>query len=319
MSHLDYINQNYPARKTDAEKQNFRDYVKESLSKKGIEAHIELTKDGKNNNIVVGDPTSAEAVFTAHYDTPARSIFPNIMIPKNRVLFYAYQFVPIIFLLVVSFTFAHIVGDVIFNDFRTYIISFMIAYYGLFFGIMRAFKNMHNYNDNTSGVATVLNIIDELSQDELNRVAFILFDNEEKGKKGSKAYYKDHSESMKDKFLVNFDCVGNGDNVIFIAQKEAKDSQKYRILNESFDKTSNYNLEFLTHKDADSNSDHKNFPNGVACVVCKKSKRGILYTPYIHTEKDVVAENSNIEFLTKNTCIFIRNIYRNSCIFDKVR
>ena len=319
MSHLDYINQNYPARKTDAEKQNFRDYVKESLSKKGIVANIEFTKDGKNNNIVIGDPTSAEVVFTAHYDTPARSIFPNIMIPKNRVLFYAYQFVPIIFLLVVSFALAYIVGDVIFNDIRVYILTFMVVYYGLFFGIMRVFKNMHNYNDNTSGVATVLSIIDELSMDELNKVAFILFDNEEKGKKGSKAYFKDHAESMKDKFLVNFDCVGNGDNVIFIAQKEAKDSPKYRLLNESFDQNSNFNLEFLTHKDADSNSDHKSFPNGVACVVCKKSKRGILYTPNIHTEMDVVAENSNIEYLTKNTCVFVRNIYRNSCIFDKVR
>ena len=91
MSHLDDINQNYPIRKTNEEKQNFRDYVKESLNKKGIDANIELTKDGKNNNVVVGDPTTAKAVFTAHYDTPARSIFPNIMIPKNRLIFYLYQ------------------------------------------------------------------------------------------------------------------------------------------------------------------------------------------------------------------------------------
>ena len=99
MTHLDYLNQNYPARKTDAEKQKFRDYVKENLTQKGIEVKIERTKDSKNDNIVVGDPTTAKAVFTAHYDTPARSLFPNIMMPKNRVIFYAYQFVPIIFLL----------------------------------------------------------------------------------------------------------------------------------------------------------------------------------------------------------------------------
>jgi hypothetical protein len=229
------------------------------------------------------------------------------MIPKNRVVFYLYQFVPVIFLLAISFTFAYIVGNVIFNDTRAYALSFLIAYYGLFFGIMRVFKNKHNHNDNTSGVATILSIIDGLSQDELSEVAFILFDNEEKGKKGSKAYFSDHKEQMKDKFLINFDCVGNGDNVIFIAQKDAVDSNEYRMLKDSFDYNDNFSLEFLTHKQAQSNSDHKNFPKGVACVVCKKLKRGLQYTPYIHTEKDVVANNSNIEFLSKNTCNFVKN------------
>lgn len=308
MTYLDYINENYPMRKTAEEKENFRKYIVDTLAKKRIEAKVECTKDGRNNNVVVGDPTTAKAIFTAHYDTPARSIFPNIMMPKHRVLFYAYQFVPIIFLLIVSFAVAFIIGNVLFHDMRAWAISFLITYYGLFFGIMRAFKNKHNFNDNTSGVATVLSIIDNLSSDKLKNVAFILFDNEEKGKKGSKAYFADHKEYMKDKFLVNFDCVGNGNNVIFIAQKDAIDSKEYKKLEEAFHKNEKFHLEFLTHKQADSNSDHKNFPKGVACVVCKKSKKGLLYTPYIHTDKDTVANNSNIDFLAKNTCIFIQNI-----------
>ncbi len=308
MTYLDYINQNYPSRKTDLEKQKFRNYIKETLEKKGIDVKVELTKNGKNNNIVIGDPTSAKAVFTAHYDTPARSIFANIMIPKNSLVFYAYQFVPVIFLLVVSFAFAFLVGTVIFNDTRAYALSFWVAYYGLFFGIMRGVKNKHNFNDNTSGVATVLSIIEGLSNEELKDVAFILFDNEEKGKKGSKAYYNDHKNEMYNKFLLNFDCVGNGNNVIFIAQKDAIDSEEYKLLENSFNTNSQFNLEFLTHKQAQSNSDHKNFPKGVACVACKQLKNGLLYTPYIHTNKDVVANNANIEFLAQNTCEFIRKM-----------
>ena len=308
MTFLDYINQNYPARKTDLEKQEFRNYIKETFEKKGIDVKIELTNDGKNNNVIIGNPTCAKAIFTAHYDTPARSLFPNIMIPKNRVVFYAYQFVPIIFLLVVSFSFAFLVGDVILDDARAYYLSFLVAYYGLFFAIMRGFKNKHNFNDNTSGVATVLSVIDGLSSEELNNVAFILFDNEEKGKKGSKAYFKDHKNEMNDKFLLNFDCVANGNHVIFIAQKDAMDSIEYKLLESSFAPNSQFNLEFLTYKQAQSNSDHKNFPKGVACVVCKQLKNGFLYTPYIHTNKDIVANNSNIEFLAHNTCEFIRKM-----------
>ncbi len=300
MTHLDYLNKNYPMRKSTGEKENFRKYIVNSLAKKGIEARVERTKDGKNDNIIIGNPESANAIFTAHYDTPARSIFPNIMMPKSRALFYAYQFVPVIFLLVVSFAFAFVVGTLIFNDTKVYLLSFLFAYYGLFFGIMRAFKNKNNYNDNTSGVATVLSIIDSLSKEELNNFAFILFDNEEKGKKGSKAYYNDHKEQMKDKFLINFDCVGNGDNVVFIAQKDAVDSTEYNNLKRIFVQEDGFNVEFLTHKEADSNSDHKNFPKGVACVACKKGKNGLLYTPNIHTSKDTVAFNKNIDFITKN-------------------
>ena len=306
MTRLDYLNQNYPMRKSADEKENFRKYIVESLAKKGIEARVERTNDGKNDNVIIGDPTTAKAVFTAHYDTPARSLFPNIMMPKSRVLFFAYQFVPVIFLLVVSFAFAYLVGTLIFKDTKVYLLSFLFAYYGLFFGIMRAFKNKNNYNDNTSGVATLLSIIDRLSNEDLQSVAFILFDNEEKGKKGSKAYFNDHKEQMKDKFLVNFDCVGNGDNVVFIAQKDAINCDEYKALETAFDKKSEFSLQFLTYKQADSNSDHKNFPKGVACVVCKNTKNGILYTPNIHTTKDVVVSNVNIDFLSKNTVDFIK-------------
>lgn len=308
MTHLDYLNKNYPIRKSDKEKENFRSYIIDSLNKKGIEARVEKTADGKNSNVIIGDPTSAKAVFTAHYDTPARSIFPNIMIPKNKVLFYAYQFVPIIFLLVISFAIGFL-GYVIFNDFMGFYWLFLITYYGLFFGITRVFINKNNYNDNTSGVATVLNIIDQLSIDELKNFAFILFDNEEKGKKGSAAYFKDHKDEMKDRFLINFDCVGNGKNIIFIAEKYAIDSNEFKLLESSFEKNSEFNLDFCTYKQAQSNSDHKNFPQGVACIACKKSKHGILYTPYIHTNKDIVSNNENIDYLSKNIVSFIYKMY----------
>jgi hypothetical protein len=113
---------------------------------------------------------------------------------------------------------------------------------------------------------------------------------------------------MQDKFLINFDCVGNGENIIFIAQKNAVDSNEYHTLKDSFTRDSNFNLDFCTYKDGESNSDHKNFPRGVACIACKKSKKRILYTPRIHTSKDIVANNGNVDFLAKNTVNFITKI-----------
>lgn len=305
MTRLDYINTTYPIRNNDEEKHAFRRYVLESMKKKGIEARVEETKDGKNKNVIIGDPATAKTVLTAHYDTPWRSLFPNIMIPKNATVFYMYQFVPVIFMLAVSLFLAYIIGVVIVNDNRAWYLSFLIIYYGLFFLTMRGFKNKNNYNDNTSGVATVLSVIDSLDREELSKVAVILFDNEERGKKGSAAYFKDHKDVMENKFLINFDCVGNGNNIVFIAQPKAVDSEELKALQSAFENNYGFNVEFCTHKQGNSNSDHKSFPKGVACVACKKTKKGLLYTPRIHTPADVVADNGNIDFIAKNTRNFL--------------
>ena len=218
MFEFDYLNNHYPIRKTEDEKKRFRDYVIKSCSELGIEARAETTSNGKNINIIVGEPTLAKAVFTAHYDTPARSLFPNIMIPKNKLVFYAYQFAPIIALLVVALGISYLLGIILLNNDLAYFLLFTVLYYGGFYFMMLAFKNPHNYNDNTSGVAVLLKMLTEIKKEELNEVAFIFFDNEEKGKKGSLAYFKDHKSEMNDRFLINFDCVANGNNIIFIAQ-----------------------------------------------------------------------------------------------------
>lgn len=310
MTHLDYLNTNYPMRRTKEQKEGFQKHVIESLQAKGVTAKIEKTKDGKNQNIVVGDPLTAKAVFTAHYDTPGRALFPNIMIPRNQALFWTYQFVPILALLAIMFVVGIIVcvaWILITGDFdeRVTFIAMLLGYYVGFYLMFFAFSNKNNYNDNTSGVATLLSIIDKLSEEQLRETAFIFFDNEEKGKKGSKGYFNDHKEEMKDKLVINFDCVGNGKNIVFIAKPEAEKLASYSALRQSFGSENGFETAFYPKKGSQSNSDYLNFPYGVGCMACKKSKKGLLYTPYIHTKKDVVADNENVDFLVDGVTRFL--------------
>lgn len=306
MSYLDHINQNYPVRRNGREKQDFRKYVLGLMAEKGVKATVETTGDGKNKNIVIGDPLSAKVVCTAHYDTPAASLFPNLMIPRNMPLFFLYQFVPVILMLAVALGGGYLIANIVSPSglgtesyMRVFLLAYLVIYYALFFLMYRAFKNPNNHNDNTSGVAAVLSSLDELNAEQLNDAAFILFDNEEKGKKGSKAYCKDHKDAMKDKLIVNFDCVGNGENIIFIAMKKAEQHQLYAKLKESFADSDGYKVYFYPVKGSESNSDYKNFPCGVGCMACKRTKDGLFYTPYIHTPKDTVAKEENIQYLTK--------------------
>lgn len=310
MTHLDYLNANYPMRRTKEQKAAFQKHVTESLQAKGITAKIEKTKDGKNENIVVGDPLTAKAVFTAHYDTPGRALFPNIMIPRNQALFWMYQFVPILVMVAIMFLVGIIAGvacilitgDI---DERVALIAALLGYYIAFYFMFFAFSNKNNYNDNTSGVATLLSIIDKLSEEQLRETAFIFFDNEEKGKKGSKAYFADHKAEMASKLVINFDCVGHGNNIVFIAKPEAEKLAAYNVLCQSFPSANGFETAFYPKKGSQSNSDYLNFPCGVGCMACKKSKKGLLYTPYIHTKKDIVVDNANIEFLVDGATKFL--------------
>jgi len=303
MSYLDFLNTNYPMRRTAEQKEAFRTYILSVFP----DAKIETTADGKNQNVVIGDPLTAKMVCTAHYDTPAASLFPNLMIPRNPALFLLYQFVPVILMLAVALGAGYLVAQQFAQpgetDFlRIFLLVYLAVYYAAFFLMYHVFKNPNNFNDNTSGVAAVLSIAERLNEQERAETAFILFDNEEKGKKGSKAYYKDHKDAMKDRLLINFDCVGNGEHIVFIAMKDAEKRPEYRTLQECFRADNGFHTYFYPIKGSESNSDYKNFPCGIGCMACRRSRGGVLYTPYIHTPKDTVANNGNIAFITDGMC-----------------
>ncbi|MBQ7335191.1 MAG: M28 family peptidase [Clostridia bacterium] len=308
MNYLDDLTRNHPIRRTVAQKQVFIKDLLRLPACRRIGIRTERTKDGKNQNIILGDPLHAKVVYTAHYDTPAAALFPNIMIPRNQVLFLLVQLLPVLLLVGIALAFSYLISAAFDFDSTVLLVSFLILYYSLYYLLYRAFTNRNNRNDNTSGVATVLALAEQLQDDRLGGVAFILFDNEEKGKKGSKAYMKDHSEEMKDRLLINFDCVGNGENILFIAMPQAEKRAEFQRLQEQFVSNEAYHVYFYPIKGSESNSDYKNFPCGIGCMACKKSKRGVFYTPRIHTRYDVVSNAENIDFIVASMLRFLREL-----------
>ncbi len=297
MSVLQELIHNHPIRRNEAQKESFRSDVVADLQKKGFSASVEVA--GKHKNVIIGDPLTADVICTAHYDTPASSLFPNIMIPKDKLLFYLYQFSPILVLLFASLGLSYLIGYVLLNSYETFVIGFLVLYYGGYFLGFRTFENKNNHNDNTSGVATVLSVAESLSAAAREKVAFILFDNEEKGKKGSKAHFAAHKEEMADKLVINFDCVGNGDHIVFISKGKASKSALWASLGKPCVNESGYTIHRFSSKEADANSDHKSFPCSIGYMACSQTKDGVLYAGRIQTARDVVAREKNIEFLKR--------------------
>jgi len=188
--YLSEIDTLFPVRRSAGQKEAFRAFALAEAEKAGVSARTE-TLEG-HANVVFGDPLKAGVIFTAHYDTPRRALLPNLMLVTNRVLFWAYQLGIVLALLAASIgaavgmrALSGLPGDG--REGRLLmLLTYAFVYFGLDILLLRGPANRRNRNDNTGGTAAVLSLVSALGARD--GAAFILFDDEEKGKKGSKAY-----------------------------------------------------------------------------------------------------------------------------------
>ena len=304
-NYLTYIDEKFPIRRSNEEKSEFIRFAIDEARELGYDSNVETTK--KHNNLVFGNLDSAKVVFTAHYDTPASSLIPNLMMPRNLFLGYLYAFFYPILLSFLSIGAAYLITNP-FNlgDYLPIAMVgiYMALYLSSYFISVRCFKNKRNLNDNTSGVATLFALMNDYKG---NNAAFVLFDNEEKGLLGSKAFAKKHKELLKDKLVINYDCVGNGEHIIFIAKNGAENHELYNSFKAVSNPSEKYQTYFYPMKGSMGNSDYKSFNNGVGVMACNKGKVGF-YTARIHTNRDDVACYENILYLTQHACEFLNEI-----------
>ncbi|MBO5772394.1 MAG: M28 family peptidase [Clostridia bacterium] len=301
---LTEINEKFPIRRSESQKKEFRAYVLDVASQLGQQTNVEQIKN--SNNVIIGDVESAEVVFTAHYDTPARSLYPNLMLPRSPFIFYVYNF--FFPLLMAGLSLGIALGlDALFTLGNQWtVLIYLWIYFAMFYLAVLTFTNKHNANDNTSGVAVVLSLVEKNLNS--NKVAYVLFDNEEKGLIGSTAFSKLHKDWKRNKLFVNLDCVGNGDQILILAKKEAKSHKNFENLTKNVQTNDKFSVHYFPMESSVANSDHKNFDCGVAIVACKKHKFLRFYTSRIHTNLDVVASVENVSFLAEKLSNFSNSL-----------
>ncbi len=308
--YLDELNQNFPVRQKPAQKSAFREYVAAEAGKNGFAARTETNE--KHDNIIIGDPETAKVVFTAHYDTPRRALLPNIMLPTHRALYYAYNFGMVLIMVAFAFGSSYLLVKLAGVDLAKktdrlcWVLAYAVIYYALFRLVLMGAPNKFNYNDNTSGTAAVLELAKRFAGDE--RAAFILFDDEEKGKKGSKAYAKAHPEIKKNTLIVNLDCVGNGKSFLACATEKAKNCAAFPAFERAFTGENGYEARVFDAKRIAMNSDQKSFDAGVGVCACLTHRRIGYFTPNIHTGRDVVVSNENIGYICRRLSEFVNNL-----------
>lgn len=290
------IFEKHQVRKSKKQKSAFIDFAVAKSSELGYTTSIENGYLGAKN-IVVGDVNAAKVVYTAHYDTCAVLPFPNFITPRNFGIYLLYQLLLTLGFCAVAFGIGFglgFLGGLIDIPGK---VTFWIAYVINFILICSVFAgpaNKHTANDNTSGVTTLFSIMEKLSAEQRDKVAFVFFDLEESGLFGSMGFAKKHKKIMASKPLINFDCVSDGDDVLFALKKGAAPLKEK--LENAFPESGSFRVH-VCDKGAFYPSDQAAFPLGVGVAALKRSKGGILYMNRIHTVRDTVYEEENIEFL----------------------
>ncbi len=291
----------FPVRKSKKQKERFRQAVQDYAQRLGYKVTVEKGGLGARN-LILGDPEQADYLVTAHYDTCARLLVPNLITPCNFWGFLGYQLLVTLLLLLGPGLIALMIRP--FSPFWA-VEGFCLLCLAECALMFAGPANPSNANDNTSGVITVLEIARTLPEAQRGRVCFVLFDLEEWGLVGSASYRSAHRAAAERQLVLNLDCVGDGDHIrLFPTRKLKKDRKRltdlYRACGYFGPKS------VLVHEKGFSiyPSDQASFPYGVGICALRRSRAG-LYLGRIHTPRDTVLEQTNINILRAALITFL--------------
>lgn len=295
------IFEKYEVRKSKKQRTAFIEYVKSVADNLGFDAKVEKGSFGARN-IVVGDVDKAKVLYTAHYDTCAKMLFPNFITPKNFFIYILYQLLIVAGFFVISGIFGILTTTIMMMlgvDSTTSTdvgidVAFLV-YLAMAFLLIAGPANKHTANDNTSGVTTLLDIMASLPQEQRDKVAFVFFDLEEAGLIGSSSFAGKHKDIRNNKLVLNFDCVSDGKTILFALKKTTR---KYKdLLLHAFKSTDNITVD-VAQKGVFYPSDNASFKGGIGVAALKTFKpTKTLYMNRIHTIRDTVYDEENIAYL----------------------
>lgn len=286
----------FPVRKSKKQKQAFRDEIQSYVRSLGYESAVEKGSMGANN-LVIGNPETAQYLVTAHYDTPAGMLLPNLITPCNPFTFILYQLVIVGLFLAVSIGIG-VGSSLLLDNVQLGTQIALIVYWAMLICMMVGPANKSNANDNTSGVVSVLEIAKSMPQSSRSKVCFILFDLEEAGLVGSSSYRKKHKAQTENQIVLNMDCVGDGNELLmFPSKKLKKDEAKMEKLRSVCGIWGTKSIAVREKGFSYYPSDQKNFPLGVGIAAFRRVKWVGLYCARIHTRKDTILEATNVNIL----------------------
>ena len=288
----------FPVRKRYGQKAEFLDWLCRELKRAGYKARKETY--GKFNgsvNVIAGDPERARIFLMARYDTGSAMPVPNFVSPTNVAahvlyhVFFALLLIVLAFALSIAVTFPFDRPD---YAMPLFVVFFLLGLYLSAFGP----ANKSNANGNTSGVLTLLALADRIPRDK--GICFLFLDNNEKSLLGAKAFKRRHPDAAANGLFLNFDCVGDGEHLLFMPSKYSRwDDKLLAALGECFPPEEGIQPHVISKGLVYYPSDHRKFKYHVAVAACRRRAGIGYYIPHLRTAKDRALRVENVAYLAR--------------------
>ena len=221
----DRIQQEFPVRRKAAEKEKFRLWLVGTLREQGYQPRLQhretaLRIGGDVTNVVVGDPQKAGLILVAHYDTGVRTLLPPFYMPTRPLTAFLYLALTPALVLIGSFVLSFALTFPINAPYLTlplFLLLLVTALLYLRFGP----SERRNLNDNTSGVAALLETAATLTPRYRGEVAFAFLDGGFGGLSGAKGF-RARYPSAKEKTIINLCSVAEGSELLVLPNKNSR-------------------------------------------------------------------------------------------------
>ena len=302
----EYLLTIFPVRKNSYQKAEFRKWLAGELRRSGWRSHEECY--GKLNgsvNVVAGDPDKATLFLCAHYDTPSRMLVSNFISPTNVAAHVLYHFAAALIMIVLALLVSFAVSFPM-NQPGLMLPLFVILALGLLWISVYGPANRSNANGNTSGVLALLAIAKALPHNK--RVCLLFLDNNERNLLGASAFRKKHPGAASSGLFFNFDCVGDGENLLLMPSKLSRwDESLLSSLSQAFPDPDNgvVHPKILTQGLVYYPSDHRKFKFHVAVCACRHLPGLGYYIPRLRTKRDTELSLDNIIAISEGIQRFV--------------
>ena len=304
--YADRIAREYPLRCKPKEKEAFRLYLMGALREMGYTPKLQsretaLKIGGNVTNVVVGDPETARLVLVAHYDTPLKSLLPPLLMPGRPLTALLYlALTPLLVMLgslVASFALTMPLNAPHWT-LPLFLMLLLAALLYLRFGPAET----RNLNDNTSGVAALLETAAALTPHYRGQVAFAFLDGAFGGMSGAKALRKAYP-ATREKVVVNVNCVAEGAEILVLPSRQNRwNGEALDAILESFENGEHTTVFLKTDGLIYYPSDNRAFRYSFAICACDKvSGFGRLIRPLRATSID----DEHITILKNGLCKLI--------------
>lgn len=302
------ITREYPLRFKPKEKEAFRLYLMGALREMGYAPRLQsresaLQIGGNVTNVVAGDIESAKLVFVSHYDTPIRSVLPPLIMPARPLTALLYLALPPLLVMLGSFVVSFALTFAINAPHWTlplFLALLLAALLYLRFGPAET----RNVNDNSSGVAALLETAAALTPRYRGEVAFAFLDGGFGGMSGAKALRKTFPRA-KEKTVINVNCVAEGSELLVLPNRYSRwDGDLLDAILDSFENGEHTTVFLKTDGLVYYPSDNRAFHNAVAICACDKvSGFGRLIRPRravtVDEEKQTILKNGLCKLVEK--------------------